>query len=144
MAAIGQAVQSAPVVHADETGIRVQGKLAWLHCAVTSSLTWLGTHAKRAGEAFEALGILGGVRGTLVHDGLAAYKGLECTHSLCNAHHLRELRFIHEQTNERIWDSWAQEMFDLLVQGSREVQAAGGPLPLQRQAWFAQQWDQLL
>lgn len=144
VAAIGQAVQSAPVVHADETGIRVQGKLAWLHCAVTSSLTWLGTHAKRAGEAFEALGILGGVRGTLVHDGLAAYKGLECTHSLCNAHHLRELRFIHEQTNERIWDSWAQEMFDLLVQGSREVQAAGGPLPLPRQAWFAQQWDRLL
>lgn len=41
VAAIGQAVQTAGVVHADETGIRIQGKLHWLHCAVTSALTWL-------------------------------------------------------------------------------------------------------
>ena len=142
--AIGQAVQSAPVVHADETGIRVKGKLAWLHCAVTPRLSWLGVHAKRAGQAFEALGILGGVRSTLVHDGLAGYKGLECKHSLCNAHHLRELSFIHEQMNEKIWDGWAKEMMDLLVQANREVQALGAPLAQQRRAWYASQWDALL
>ncbi|MEO5793835.1 MAG: transposase [Rhodoferax sp.] len=62
------------MLHADETGIRVQGKLAWLHCAVTDTLTYLAYHAKRGGDAFTALDILGGVRSTLVHDGLAAYK----------------------------------------------------------------------
>ncbi|MBK7051361.1 MAG: transposase [Rhodoferax sp.] len=40
VAAIGQAVQRSPVVHADETGIRVEHKLHWLHCAVTETLTW--------------------------------------------------------------------------------------------------------
>ena len=144
VAAIGQAVQASPVVHADETGIRVSGKLHWLHCAVTPGLSWLARHAKRGTQAFEALGVLAGVRGTLVHDGLAAYKNLDCAHSLCNAHHLRELVFVHEQCNEKIWDGWAKEMMELLVQAKQEVAHTGGPLCLERQAWFEAQWDQLL
>ncbi|MEO5607537.1 MAG: transposase [Polaromonas sp.] len=96
VAAIGQAVQGSAVVHADETGIRLEGKLHWLHCLVTPTLTWLAQHAKRGSQAFEALGLLAGVRGTLVHDGLAGYKLLDCAHGLCNAHHLRELTFVQE------------------------------------------------
>lgn len=80
--AIGQAVQAACVVHADESGIRVQGQLQWLHCVVTPTLTYLAHHAKRGAQAFDALGILGVVRGTLVHDGLLVYKNLDCVHSL--------------------------------------------------------------
>lgn len=41
MAAIGQSVQKADIVHADENGIRVKGHLDWLRCAVTTTLTWL-------------------------------------------------------------------------------------------------------
>lgn len=144
VAAIGKAVQSAAVVHADESGIRVKGKLHWLHCAVTTRLSWLACHAKRGSDAFEALGILAGVRGTLVHDGLAGYKNLDCTHSLCNAHHLRELVFVHEQEGEKVWDGWAKEMMELLVQAKQEVAHTGGPPPLERQAWFEAQWDSLL
>ena len=142
VAAIGQAVQGCAVVHADETGIRVKGKLHWLHCLVTPTLSWLAQHAKRGSQAFEALGLLAGVRGTLVHDGLAGYRQLDCTHSLCNAHHLRELTFVHER--EHIWDHWAQEMMALLLQAKEEVAQAGGPLPLDRQAWFEVRWDTLL
>lgn len=143
-AAIGQAVQACRVVHADETGIRIAGKLHWLHCAVTDTLSWLAAHPKRGAQAFEALGLLQGVKGVLVHDGLISYKALNCTHSLCNAHHIRELVYIHEQENEKIWDGWAQEMIELLVQGLREVDAAGAPLALERQAWFEAQWSLLL
>lgn len=143
-AAIGQAVQASSVVHADETGIRIAGKLHWLHCAVTDTLSWLAPHAKRGAQAFEALGVLQGVKGVLVHDGLISYKALNCTHSLCNAHHIRELVYIHEQENEKIWDGWAQEMIELLVQALREVDAAGAPLALERQAWFEAQWSALL
>lgn len=142
--AIGQAVQGSAVVHADESGIRIAGKLHWLHCAVTATLTWLASHAKRGTVAFEALGLLQGVKGVLVHDGLISYKGLECTHSLCNAHHIRELVYVHEQENQKIWDSWAQEMIDLLLQALKEVDLAGGPLTEPRQAWFEAQWSALL
>ena len=144
VAAIAQAVQGANVVHADETGIRIQGRLNWLHCAVTDTLTWLAPHAKRGTLAFEALGLLQGVKGVLVHDGLASYKGLQCEHSLCNAHHIRELVYIHEQENEKIWDPWAQEMIDLLLQGLKEVDLTGGPLTESRQAWFEARWIELL
>ena len=143
-AAIGQAVQAAGVVHADETGIRIAGKLAWLHCAVTDTLSWLAPHPKRGAQAFEALGLLQGVKGVLVHDGLISYKALDCTHSLCNAHHIRELVYIHEQEHENIWDGWAKEMIDLLIKALKQVDAAGAPLAPQRQAWFEAQWSALL
>ena len=142
VAAIGQAVQSAPVVHADESGIRVNGKLHWLHGLVTQNLTWLGQHAKRGHQAFDELGLLAGVRGTLVHDGLASYKELDCTHSLCNAHHLRELVLAHEQ--DKPFDDWAQAMQDLLLQANAEVRQHATALPAQRQLWYAQAWDALL
>jgi transposase len=142
VAAIGQAVQGAPVVHADESGIRVKGKLHWLHCLVTQNLTWLGQHAKRGSQAFDELGLLGGVRGTLVHDGLASYKELNCTHSLCNAHHLRELVLAHE--HEKPFDDWAQAMQDLLLQANAEVVQHTTQLPQERQLWYMQAWDDLL
>ena len=142
--AIGQAVQTAPVVHADESGIRLQGQLQWLHCVVTPTLTYVAHHAKRGAVAFDALGILGGVQGTLVHDELLAYKNLDCLHSLCNAHHLRELTYVHEQIGEKVWDNWAQQMMTLLLLGKREVDAHGGPLPAPRLAWFEAQWSALL
>jgi transposase len=144
VAAIGQAVQAAPIVHADESGIRLAGHLEWLHCVATPTLTYLAHHPKRGAVAFDALGILGGVRGTLVHDGLLAYKNLDCLHSLCNAHHLRELTYVHEQMEEQIWDAWAQEMMALLLQGKQEVDAHDGPLPASRLAWFEGQWSALL
>ena len=68
----------------------------------------MGYHPKRGNEAFASLGILGGIKGVLIHDGLVGYKILDCLHALCNAHHLRELVFVHEQ--EGIFDSWAQEI----------------------------------
>jgi transposase len=171
--AIGQAVQASAVVHVDETGIRLKSKLHWLHCAVTDSLTWLGWHSRRGTKAFGELGILAGVQGVMVHDGLAGYRQFDCLHSLCNAHHIRELVFAHEQDGH-IWDGWAKEMIDLLVKAKNEVAAlvacatsatsatspalsgsvanvisASTPAPLQaisqdRQAWFLQQWELLL
>ena len=125
---IAQAVQAAPVVCADETGIRIQGKLEWLHCAVTPSLSYLEHHPKRGLLAIEDLGILAQLKGTLVHDALQSYKALDCAHSLCNAHHLRELVYVNDALNEKAFDPWAAELMATLVQGKKGSGHAGWAL----------------
>ena len=122
VAQIADAVAQADVAGADESGFRVAGKLNWLHAAVTDALTWLGLHAKRGKAAFEDFGLLYRLKGTLVHDGWASYRELTCAHALCNAHHLRELTFVHEECGQ----AWAERMIDLLVAAHHETVAANG------------------
>jgi transposase len=125
--AIAGAIKTAPVVHADETGMRVNKALHWMHTAVTASLTFIARHTKRGKrgqEAFETIGILPAYRGTLIHDGWMPYHALACVHGLCNAHHLRELVYVHEQMHQ----AWAKDAFDLLLQAHEQVQSTGKPL----------------
>ena len=139
--AIGQALIKAAIVHADETGLRVSKTLHWMHVLASASLTWLGLHAKRGKEAFDALGLLTGFVGTLIHDGWAPYRALEkCKHGLCNAHHLRELTYVHEQLKQ----GWAKKMIDLLVAASREVALAERPLDRKRQAYYLRAYRAIL
>ncbi|MCX7179377.1 MAG: IS66 family transposase [Proteobacteria bacterium] len=119
---IAEAIINANVAGADESGFRVAGKLNWLHTAVTEALTWMGLSAKRGKIAFESFGILYRFTGTLVHDGWASYRELTCTHALCNAHHLRELTFVHEECHQL----WAGHMIELLVSAHHETVAAQG------------------
>jgi len=122
VAHIADAVRDARVAHFDEAGMRVAGKLHWLHTAATPNMTWVGMHTRRGQEAFDAFGILPGFQGTAIHDGWTPYRKYDCLHGLCNAHHLRELTCIHELYGQR----WAKNMIDLLVAANRDV--ADGPL----------------
>src|SRR3954454_6955024 len=91
-AAARAALTSAELVHADETGLRVAGRLHWLHVASSTRFTALFCHRQRGKEAIDAAGVLPGVTGTLVHDAFAPYaRYRSATHALCNAHLLREL-----------------------------------------------------
>ena len=80
--AMGEALTAAPVAHADETGMRVAGKLHWMHVLVTPLLTWLGAHPKRGKPVFGAFGRLIAFAGTLIHDGWKPYRELACQHGL--------------------------------------------------------------
>src|SRR5919108_3173999 len=104
--AIGQAIVAAPIAHADETGLRVYGKLPWLHVLATGLLTWMGIHPQRGKKAFDAFGLLTAFVGTLIHDGWKPYRDLLCQHALCNAHPLRELTYLFEEMGQ----SWANRL----------------------------------
>lgn len=107
-------------VHFDETGMRVNGQLWWLHVACTDGLTYYFVHPKRGKEAMDEMAILPEFRGKAIHDGWKSYAGYECDHFLCNAHHLRELRFILEHYDQ--W--WAYQLSLLLVTILYQVQSA--------------------
>ena len=120
VAAIRKALQKAAVAHFDETGFRVQGVLHWLHSASTASLTAYAWHKKRGKIGMDAAGVLPHFRGRAVHDGYKSYQQYDCSHALCNAHHLRELTALYEQTGAL----WAKEMRHLLVEIKNAVEAA--------------------
>lgn len=82
------------VVHVDETGLRVEGLLRWLHTASTSLYTYLFVHDKRGGQALQSdKSIINNFTGWLVHDCWGSYfKFTGTKHALCGAHILRELQ----------------------------------------------------
>ncbi|MGH7148277.1 MAG: IS66 family transposase [Nitrospiraceae bacterium] len=112
-AKVTRLLEQAKLAHADETGLRVAGKLYWLHNLSTRLLTWYGIHRKRGTEAIKDFGILQRFAGSLVHDCYSSYFTLKnCLHGLCNAHFLRELIFLYEVFHQE----WAKKMHDLLLE----------------------------
>jgi transposase len=140
VAAMSEAFKTTAVVHADETGMKVAGKLFWLHVLATTLMTWIGAHANRGKQAFDAFGILGEFVGTLIHDGWKPYRDLACTHALCNAHHLRELTYAFEEMGQ----AWANRMIELLVAACHEVNQVGGMLTPDRLAFYRTEYDAIL
>jgi len=113
-----------PLLHADETGINVNGKLLWLHTVCDDQFTMFFPHEKRGADGMKAMGILEHFQGTLCHDHWKSYFRFECAHALCNAHHLRELERAREQDDQ----CWAKQMQDLLFEINEVTTKAGGCL----------------
>ena len=111
VAQIKETIEQAPVAHFDETGSRVEAKLWWLHSASTENATYYDIHRKRGSEAIDDIGILPDFTGRAIHDFWKPYFGYSCLHGLCNAHHLRELIFVHEQHQQ----DWADHMIAFLL-----------------------------
>lgn len=119
-AAIRAALAQARVVHFDETGLRIEGQLQWLHSASTTTLSHFSAQPKRGQAGMDRAGVLPGFTGVAVHDGWASYFAYDCDHALCNAHHLRELTFL----EERHAQAWATDLKSLLVEMKTTVEAA--------------------
>ena len=60
-----QKLHKNPVVHCDETGLRVNGKLHWVHMISTSGLTYYALSEKRGKQAMDEIGFLAFYRGSI-------------------------------------------------------------------------------
>ena len=110
------------VLHADETGININKKLHWLHVASNGLWTHFYPHEKRGSVATNEIGILPKFKGVLCHDHWKPYYIMTlCLHSLCNAHHLRELTRAFEQDSQ----NWAKALMALLLEIKKEVDKRG-------------------
>jgi transposase len=142
--AIGAALQRADVVHVDETGQRVAGRTEWVHVLSTALLTCYAHHAKRGREALEAIGLLLDCAGRRVHDAWAPYLGLPGAYALCNAHLLRELIGLHEDTGQ----GWIPKLIRLLVNMKAAVDTAQAArqteLPAKQRAGFEAAYTRFL
>jgi len=128
------------LAHADETGININGKRHWLHCVSNDRWTLFYPHEKRGTDAMNAMGILPNFMGTLCHDHWKPYYTYNCTHALCNAHHLRELTRAWEQDDQK----WAKQMQDLLEKINHKVNEAGGVLDSQESQKYREKYRTLI
>jgi transposase len=141
---VKQQLIHSPVVHFDESGIRVKKGLNWLHVASTETLTHYEMHKKRGIEAMEAIGILPHFKGTAIHDHWKPYFQYVTSHGLCNAHHFRELIYHEEQYGQQ----WAKELRGCLLEIKREVEShkikGALKMPPSRRRYFERQYGRIL
>ena len=106
----------AEVAGFDETGLRVAGRLHWVHCARTGKYTLITCHPKRGRAGINDAGVLSRFRGIAVHDAWAPYDTyLDVAHQLCCAHAQRELAGVADAAPvENEW-CWATQAADALV-----------------------------
>jgi transposase len=136
----GQLLAS-PVLHKDETGIRINKALHWLHVLGNQTHTLYLAHQKRGNDADKEMGILPVYSGVLVHDHLKGLYDFTCDHAECNAHILRYLKSAIESKNRK----WAKDMIVLLLHAKALVAScdAKPPAPEDIQK-IHQQYDEIL
>ena len=106
------AIKQEGLAHFDESGLRVEGRLQWLHVASTEHHTHLFLHEKRGKDALDSsASILREFSGIAVHDCWSPYfEVTEARHVLCGAHLLRELQGLWENGSR-----WAEDMHGFLL-----------------------------
>ena len=134
------ALVTSEVLHVDETGINKNGDKYWLHSASNSLWTHFSPHEKRGTEAMNSIGILPKFKGILCHDHWKPYYSYDCTHALCNAHHLRELTAVWEEDKQQ----WAKEMKALLEETNRAAKDAGGLLESSKSEKYRQRYRSIV
>jgi transposase len=109
-------LMSCQFIHCDETSVRINKVLWWIHSYSSGNITLKFVHPKRGIEAIEHFGIIPRYGGIIIHDCWASYLHYtNLLHALCGAHLLRELKFI-EDSCEYTWAT----MLKILLQEAAE------------------------
>lgn len=109
-----------PVIHVDETSIRVNKVNYWIHVYTSGNISLQFVHEKRGSEAVEDIGIIPRYGGVIIHDCWATYFAYnDVSHALCGSHLLRELKYIEECDCY----GWAMQMKELLKEAAEVIAA---------------------
>lgn len=137
-AGIKTSLLESEVVHFDETGVKINKKLHWLHTACNTVFTYLFVHEKRGKKAHTATtSILPSFQNWAIHDCFASYfTYADVKHGLCNTHLLRELQFQIEQGK-----LWAIQIHQCLLDLYKRTQ--NGTIPIQNIEIEKQNWKKI-
>lgn len=149
MGPIADAVAAGPIVNCDETGTRAVVEIlteaesgdckddgkepatefvsrnVWIHGASNPEFTCLRMSRIRGYEGMVEANVIPRVKGTVIHDCWTPYWKFEgLRHGLCNAHILRELKSVTENT-EHEWASMFAELLIGMKEAKEEAMASG-------------------
>ena len=107
------------VLHADETGWRVNGATRWLWCFASGDACYYLIDRSRGGPALGKF-FTEAFDGVLVHDFWAAYDAIHAAdHQCCLAHLLRELEKVDLTNSSAAWKAFAKKLRRLIRDGIR-------------------------
>jgi transposase len=116
---IGQQARSAAVLHADETGWRVDGQTHWLWCFCNHRCCYYLIDKSRGTPALQKF-FTEAFSGTLVTDFWAAYDSVCCDdYQKCLPHLLRELLKVDEHNDGVEWKAFSKQLQRLIRDGIR-------------------------
>ena len=117
---IQQEALNSAVLHADETGWRVDGKTHWLWCFTTPNLTYYLIDRSRGSPALMKF-FIAEFSGTLVSDFWGAYNAVACAQrQTCLVHLLRDLEHVdkYKRPGEH-WPAFAKKLRRLVADAIR-------------------------
>jgi transposase len=113
---IAEEARQSAVLHADETGWRVNGQTWWLWCFATKHVCFYMIDRCRGSPALERF-FIEALNGVLVTDFWAAYNALRgCVEDrqCCLAHLLRELEKVDQRNDSAAWRAFAKTLRRLI------------------------------
>ena len=111
---IGEQAKDSGVLHADETGWRVNGQTNWLWCFTTKNATFYMINRSRGSPALSKF-FTETFDGVLVTDFWAAYNAVSCRgRQACLPHLFRELEKVNEVDHSASWTEFSRKLKRLL------------------------------
>jgi len=115
---IGADAKASAVLHADETGWRMNGKTWWLWCFANKRTCYYLLDPSRGTPALEKF-FAEAFDGVLVTDFWAAYNAFSTERQCCMAHLLRELEKVDMSNESAEWKAFAKMLRRLVRDGIR-------------------------
>lgn len=116
---LAEEIQTSAVLHADETGWRVDGKTHWLWCFTNDHTTFYMVDRSRGSPALKRF-FKESFDGILVTDFWAAYDAVTCgERQFCLVHLLRELEKVNQRNAVEEWQAFSKKTKRLIQDALR-------------------------